>query len=173
MLQTASTVHTGPGAPTCHVAPCAFDTERHPVSLSDHARAISGLPRPYVNVYAVYTALPTSRGFSGTLSTLPSLVRIGLCAFSIYGHAPPDRDLHVMRRSIARTVHIPLIQDRFSPFPTYFPIDCPCEIHVLPVRDQGLAPERLHRPDPGEHHGAHQAGLPVRSAAARVVSRPT
>ena len=89
MLQTASTVHTGPGAPTCHVARCDFDTERHPVSLSDHARAISGETRPYVNVYAVYTALPTFRGFSGTLSTLPSLVRIGLCAFPILGHACP------------------------------------------------------------------------------------
>lgn len=35
-------------------------------------------------------ALPTLRGFSGTLSTLPSLVRIGLCAFSILGYARPN-----------------------------------------------------------------------------------
>ena len=39
-----------------------------------------------------------------------------------------------MRRSIARTVQCPLIQDRFSPSATYFPIVCPCECHVLPVR---------------------------------------
>jgi len=79
----------GPWSTDLSCARCDFDTERHPVSLSDHARAISGLPRPYVNVYAVYTALPASQGFSGTLSTLPSLVRIGLCAFSILGHACP------------------------------------------------------------------------------------
>jgi hypothetical protein len=34
--------------------------------------------------------------------------------------------------------------------------------HASAVRDQGLGQERLHRPDPREHHGAHQAGLPVR-----------
>ncbi len=43
----------------------------------------------------------------------------------------------------------------------------------LAVRDQGLGQERLHRPDPREHHGAHQTGLAVPRAAARAVSRPT
>jgi hypothetical protein len=43
------------------------------------------------------------------------------------------------------------------------------------ARDQGLVQERLHRPDPGEHHCAHQAGLAVRAAAAaaRAVFWPT
>ncbi len=36
----------------------------------------------------------------------------------------------------------------------------------LSVRGQGLVPERLHRPDVGKHHGAHQAGRTVRHAAA-------
>jgi hypothetical protein len=43
----------------------------------------------------------------------------------------------------------------------------------LAVRDQVLVQEQLHRPDPREHLGAHQAGLSVRRAAARAVSRPT
>jgi hypothetical protein len=42
----------------------------------------------------------------------------------------------------------------------------------LALRDQALVQERLHRPDPGEHHGAHPAGRAVRRAAARAVSRP-
>jgi hypothetical protein len=43
----------------------------------------------------------------------------------------------------------------------------------LAVRDQPHVQERLHRPDPREHHGAHPAGRAVRRAAARAVSRPT
>ncbi len=43
----------------------------------------------------------------------------------------------------------------------------------LAVRDQALGQDRLHRPDPREHHGAHPAGRAVRPAAARAVSRLT
>jgi hypothetical protein len=43
----------------------------------------------------------------------------------------------------------------------------------LAWRDQALVQERLYRPDPREHHGAHPAGRAVRRAAARAVSRPT
>jgi hypothetical protein len=39
----------------------------------------------------------------------------------------------------------------------------------LTARDQGLVKKRLHRPDPGEHHGAHPAGLPVHPTVARAV----
>jgi hypothetical protein len=55
--------------------------------------------------------LPASRGFSGTFSTLPSLVRIGLCAFPIFGSRVPERETRVIRRGIARAVQCPLIQD--------------------------------------------------------------
>jgi hypothetical protein len=38
--------------------------------------------------------------------------------------------------------------------------------HAFAARDQVFVQERLHRPYPGEHHGAHPAGRPVRPAAA-------
>jgi hypothetical protein len=42
MLQTASTVHMGPGAPTCHVRHVHLTPNCHPFSLTDHARSNLG-----------------------------------------------------------------------------------------------------------------------------------
>ena len=45
-------------------------------------------------------------------------------------------------------------------------LDQPAAAACFTERNQGVVKERFDRPVPGEHHGAHQAGLAVRPAVA-------
>jgi hypothetical protein len=128
----------------------------HQAGLPVHpaaARAVGLLADSDVRMWALWRRGLGENRFSGSVPpTISALTALTSLYIPTRCRAPADAAHALLRERVGGSFHAAA---------------------CFTLRGQGLGQERLHRPDPGKHHGAHQAGLGVRPAAARAVFRPT